>query len=154
MAVWWQSFSRTLTIQVIQQLNNSPGEEIENAIRFCVFSFTMHRCIFVMNMHRWGPKKDWLSLSYCFPAPSNRPQYISCLVIPIHRSTQLWVAERKNWHDLKSIDVFERLSQLGVVDTCPIRYPTDRLFSGPIVRKNRIDYCRSASLYGMRIQLK
>ena len=43
-------------------------------------------------------------------------------------------------HESNRLACLEWLSQLGVVDAWRIQHPTENVFTGPLPRKNRLDY--------------
>ena len=53
-------------------------------------------------------------------------------------------------HEMSRLACLEWLSQLGVVDAWRIHHPTEKVFTGPLPRKNRLDYiCMSEDLFNM-----
>lgn len=103
------------TFLVTQQLKDGPIEEFGISICFCVYSFTMHRCIFTICMHRFRPTKEQIGMCYCSPTFSNRPQDIFYLLISAHHSIELSKLRVQQFDT--SISVMEWLLQWGVVDS-------------------------------------
>ena len=53
-------------------------------------------------------------------------------------------------HEPSRLACLEWLSQLGVVDAWRIQHPTEKVFTGPLPRKNRLDYiCMSEEIFNM-----